>query len=383
MSFFQLTASPFRIFFFVAGVWAVLAVPLWLMMLFGVMPLPTAMPSILWHQHEMLFGWLHAAIAGFLLTAVCVWTQTERLHGWPLLGLVLVWLTSRGLMLVGGGLPEALVMGVNLAFLPLVMLDAGRRIVAARQWRQLILLGVLAVLWASQLGFWLGPHGVAREIAMLAVVALMLVIGGRITPAFTAGWLRIRGDAAAERVGNQSWLERAMLALLVVMVLAFLAAPPFVVAILAALLAVVVTVRIALWRGWRARAEPLLWMLHVSLAWIPPALLLLAAGQLQWLPATAWFHAAGVGAMSGLILGVMARVILGHTGRPLVLPRGMPTAFVLLHIGALLRVGAAVGLSPWMPSVLLSAALWVMAFLIFVVLYTPLVLAPRIDGRVG
>lgn len=380
----RLFDHPFRVFFLVTGIWAVLAVPLWLLMLFGVIDAPLAVPSLLWHQHEMLFGLLHPAIAGFLLTAVCVWTQTERLHGLPLLGLALVWLAGRIAMLAGEALPGGLVMAVNLAFLPLVMLDAGRRVVTVRQWRQLVLMVVLGVLWAAQLGFWLAPYGVAPSVAMLATMLLMLVIGGRITPAFSGGWLRMHGEAdLADRIANRPWLERSMLTLAAILLVAVLLQVSALVAGVALALAAVTATRIALWRGWRVRAEPLLWILHLSLAWIPVALLLLALGQLGLLPVSAWLHAAGVGAMGGLILGVMSRVALGHTGRPLALPAGIASAFVLIHAGAVLRVTAAVSVGPWLPLIAVSTLCWVIAFGLFVARYTPILLAPRPDGRPG
>lgn len=375
---------PFRVFFLATGVWAVLAVPLWLLMLFGVIDASSALPSLLWHQHEMLFGLLHPAIAGFLLTAVCVWTQTERLHGLPLLGLALVWLAGRITMLAGEMLPGGVVMAVNLAFVPLVMLDAGRRVIAVRQWRQLVLMVVLGLLWVAQLGFWLAPSGVAPSVAMLGTMLLMLVIGGRITPAFSAGWLRMHGDAElAAQIANRPWLERCMLVLAAILLLATVLEASMPVAAAASALAVVTATRIALWRGWRLGAEPLLWILHLSLAWIPVALLLLALGQFGLLPATAWLHAAGVGAMGGLILGVMSRVALGHTGRPLVLPAGIASAFVLIHVGAALRVTAAASVGPWLPLIAVSTICWVIAYGLFVLRYTPILLAPRVDGRPG
>lgn len=380
----RLLDYPFRIFFLATGIWAVLAVPLWLLMLFGVLDAPSALPSLLWHQHEMLFGLLHPAIAGFLLTAICVWTQTERLHGLPLLGLALVWLAGRITMLAGEALPGWLVMAVNLAFLPLVMLDAGRRIVAVRQWRQLVLMVVLGVLWAAQLGFWLAPYGVAPAVAMLATMLLMLVIGGRITPAFSAAWLRMRGEAElAARIANRPWLERSMLALAAILLATVLLQASAFAAVAALALAAVTATRIARWRGWRVRAEPLLWILHLSLGWIPVALLLLALGELGLVPASAWLHAAGVGAMGGLVLGVMSRVALGHTGRPLVLPAGIASAFVLIHAGAVLRVAAAVSLGPWLPLIAVSTICWVIAYGLFVARYAPILLAPRPDGRPG
>ena len=136
----QLFSYPFRIFFLSMTVLTLVAIPVWVLEVTGVLQLPLAMPALFWHQHEMLFGFLSAAIAGFLLTAVCVWTQTERTHGLPLALLWGVWLAGRLLLALGGNLPDWVVQGVNLAFLPLVMIDAGWRVWHARQKRQAMIM---------------------------------------------------------------------------------------------------------------------------------------------------------------------------------------------------------------------------------------------------
>jgi uncharacterized protein involved in response to NO len=331
----------------------------------------------------MLFGFLHAAIAGFLLTAVCNWTGTERLHGAPLLALWLVWLGGRLLMAAGADAPAWLAHGVDLAFLPLVMLDAGRRIWHARQQRQLVLLAVLAALWAMELGFHLEPTGPWARGALLAAMLLMLVIGGRITPAFSGNWLRLRGGDPA-RIEIKPWLERVTLGAVALVLVTQVARAPAGLAAVAALLAAAASLaRLGFWRGWLVRAEPLLWILHLALAWIPVALLLLAAAELGWAPATAWVHAAGAGAMGSLILGVMARVALGHTGRPLRLPSGMTAALVLVLAAGGARVLTTLELLPWRAGLALAGALWVAAFALFLLRYVPILVAPRADGKPG
>ena len=378
-----LFAYPFRIFFLSAAVLGVAVVPAWLALLLGGASAPLAFAPLHWHQHEMLFGFLHAAVAGFLLTAVCNWTGTERLHGAPLLGLWGAWLAARIAMAAGGALPGWLVHGVDLLFLPLVMLDAGRRIVAARQGRQAVVLVVLALLWLMELGFHLAPAGPYARGALLVALTLMLVIGGRITPAFSGNWLRSHGrDAGVIRIVPR--LEQAVLgAMALVLVTQLLPVPAAIAAAAALLAAVASAARLWLWRGWTVREEPLLWILHLALAWIPVALALLAARELGWAPATAWLHAAGTGAMGALILGVMARVALGHTGRALRLPRGMATAFVLILAAGLVRVLTALAWVPWRGGVELAGALWTLAFAIFLVQYAGVLASPRVDGKPG
>jgi uncharacterized protein involved in response to NO len=377
-----LFAYPFRIFFLSAAALAVLVVPAWLGLLHDAAA-PLAFAPLHWHQHEMLFGFLHAAIAGFLLTAVCNWTGTERLHGAPLVALWLVWLLGRVTMAAGAGLPDWLVHGVDLAFLPLVMLDAGWRIWHARQQRQLIVLVVLAALWTMELGFHLDPAGPYARGALLAAMLLMLVIGGRITPAFSGNWLRLRGGDP-DRIEVKSWLERLTLGTVAAVLVTQLApVPPAVAALAAAVAAAASLARLGFWRGWLVRAEPLLWILHLAQAWIPVALALLAAAELGYVPATAWVHAAGTGAMGALILGVMARVALGHTGRPLRLPPGMTTALALILAAGVARVLTTLQLLPWRAGLALAAALWVAAFALFLLRYAPILASRRVDGKPG
>jgi uncharacterized protein involved in response to NO len=376
-------AYPFRVFFLSAAALAVFVVPAWLALLLQGATAPLAFAPLHWHQHEMLFGFLHAAIAGFLLTAVSNWTGTARLHGRALVALWLVWLAGRVLMAAGAYAPAWLAHGVDLAFLPLVMLDAGRRIWQARQARHAIVLAVLGALWVLELAFHRDPAGPYAHGALLAAMLLMLVIGGRITPAFSGNWLRLRGgDPSAIRIVPA--LEHLTLGAVAAVLLTQVAPVPSPLAAVAAVLAAAAGLaRLLLWRGWLVREEPLLWILHLALAWIPLALLLLAAAELGYAPPTAWVHAAGTGAMGSLILGVMARVALGHTGRPLRLPPGMVTAFVLVLAAGVVRVLATLQVLPWRAGLLAAAALWVAAYLIFLVRYAPVLVSPRVDGKPG
>lgn len=381
----QLFAYPFRIFFFSLALWALLLVPLWLAALLVPLQLPMAQTPLHWHQYEMVFGLLNAAIAGFLLTAVGNWTQTTALSGTPLFLLWLVWLAGRLAMLAGGSLPGWLVMLPDLLFLPLLMADAGWRIIGAKQWRQLPVLGVLFALWLSQWGLLLMPSALRAGAALLLALALMGVIGGRITPAFSANWLRAQGrpPVPALPLLPPTWLDTAVLIAVVALIPALLLQPNGALVPLALLAAVLSLLRLGSWRGWRVAGEPLLWVLHLSLLWIPVALLLLAGGVQGWWAPAVWLHAAGIGAMASLILGVMSRVALGHTGRPLQLPGGMVVAFAALQLAAVLRVVTALGAIDWQAGVLVSAALWVAAFALFLWRYTGMLGSPRPDGRPG
>jgi uncharacterized protein involved in response to NO len=379
----QLFAYPFRIFFFSLPLWALAIVPLWLVMLLAPAqwPLPMVLPALLWHQHEMLFALLNAAIAGFLLTAVGNWTQTVPLSGRPLFALWSLWLLGRVALLLGELLPGWLAVLPDLLFLPCVMLDAGRRIFRAQQWRQLPVLGVLLLLWLMQLSFHIGESTQPLRAALVLAMALMSVIGGRITPSFSNNWLRAQGQA--QNPPSAPWLDHAVLIVLVALVPAVFWSIDVAIAPLAVAGAALSLLRLWQWRGWRIAKEPLLWILHVSLLWIPVALLLLAGSHLFGWPPVAWLHAGGIGAMASLIYGVMTRVALGHTGRALQLPAGVVVGYLALQLGAIVRVATVFTVIDWHLGVLTSAALWMVAFAIFVWRYAGILLTPRPDGRSG
>ena len=373
---------PFRIFFLSLTLLSLLGIPLWVLQVTGIIHLPLAMPGVLWHQHEMLFGFLSAAIAGFLLTAVCVWTGTERTHGVRLFLLWAVWASARVLLTVGGDLPVWLVQGINLAFLPLVMLDAGWRIWHARQKRQLMILLVLGLLWLMQVAFVVRLNPVYAYGALIMAMALISIIGGRIAPAFTTGWLRQQG-LAADRVRVVPALDMATVFVMILLLVSMVTGWTMVTAGLALAAAALMLIRLYHWKGWLVRHEPLLWILHLSILWVPLALVLLAGTLLAGWPASAWTHAAGTGAVACLVLGVIARVSLGHTGRPMVLPKGMVLAFAAIHLAALTRVVTAFEGLPWYAGVTASGLLWALAYAIFLARYTAILASPRVDGKPG
>jgi uncharacterized protein involved in response to NO len=216
------------------------------------------------------------------------------------------------------------------------------------------------------------------------IVLMMIIIGGRITPAFTRNWMQRRG-MPAERVRTWPWVETASLASAALLFLALLAgAPAPVLAAIAAAAGLANAVRLAGWQGWRTRADALVWILHAGYAFIPLGLLLMALNHaIGWPAATVWMHALGPGAMGVLIVGVMTRVALGHTGRALELPGGGMAAYFLILAAALIRLFTALDWLPWRAGIVASTAAWVGAFVLFLWLYLPILTRPRADGRPG
>jgi uncharacterized protein involved in response to NO len=211
---------------------------------------------------------------------------------------------------------------------------------------------------------------------------LMLVIGGRITPAFSANWLRNVG-VKENRITSNAMLEISLMVTLVVLLVAILSGFSPVIAIAASVATILTLIRVILWRPWLVVAEPLLWILHLSIFWIPVSFALLAGSYLFNWPPVAWQHALGIGGVGGLILGVMTRVSLGHTGRPLQLPFGLVSAYLFIQVSVLLRIFTVFEVIPWGWGIMCAGIAWLIAYVIFIVRYNPILCSPRVDGLEG
>jgi len=385
-----LLAYGFRPFFLLSGASAALLVAAWVGMLFVGLPLPLGVNPVAWHAHEMLFGVVPAAIAGFLLTAVPNWTGATPLAGRGLLALLALWLAGRVAMGIGAWLPDVLVAVVDVAFLAALAAYLARVLLRHGNHRNLILPALLLVLALANLGSHLGFAGVwpsgtriTQVLALDLLAVLMLVVGGRITPAFTANWLRQRG-LDASRVVTSPTLDRvALISAALVVAADLISAWPAAGALTAALAALANGYRLWLWRGWLTAREPLLWVLHLGIGWIVLALALKALTPLLALPAGVWMHALGAGAVGTLLLGVMTRVALGHTGRALRLPRGAVSIYLLVVLAGLARLGAALHPGEYRTLLVLTAIAWVSAFVLFLAWFVPVLARARPDGRPG
>lgn len=386
-----LWACPFRPFFLAAAVYAIVGLAGWLGLLLLGWPLAGDHPPMQWHSHEMLFGMVAAAIAGFLLTAMCNWTGAEPLSGRRLQTLFGLWLAGRLAMWLAAALPPAVVAALDVAFLAAVAVYAGRVIIGTGNHRNLPLVAVVAALALANLlfhaGWWTQDPDLVRRVELGTVgliVVLIVVIGGRITPAFTRNWM-LRRQMRPEAVHTWPVVEVASIASTALLALGLLAgAPDALVAWMAAVAGLANAVRVLGWQGWLARTDALVWILHAGYAWIPLGLVLMALGYGSGSPApTVWLHALGPGAMGVMIIGVMTRVALGHTGRPLELPRGAAGAYLLIIAAALIRLATALEWLPWRGGVMISTLAWVAAFALFLWLYLPILVRPRADGRPG
>jgi uncharacterized protein involved in response to NO len=383
-------AYGFRPFFLVAGLYAVASLAAWLWLYRnGSMPLP-ALPPQYWHGHEIIFGFIGAAIAGFLLTAVPSWTGSRGFAGLPLVILVALWLFGRIVFSLGQQVPVVLLACGELAFVPGLMLAMAPSLLRAanRNWPMLVL---LAAFWIADVFFIVGMtsnDAMMSRTAMVAgldvVLILITIVGGRIVPAFTGNALRAGG--AQVKLRSTTAVERLVLLSMVGIAVCDVLLPnhPVTVAIVACAAALHVW-RLAGWYGWRTGKQPIVWVLHVAYLWLPLGLALKAAwlaGSFGW--AAHWVHALGGGAAGMMILAVMSRAALGHTGRPLRAHTSIAIAYGLLALSILVRVFGPLVLPLGYAIIVLAAGLlWITAFTIYLVVYTPILLRPRVDGKPG
>jgi len=380
----------FRPFFLGAGLLAVLIIPWWAGSIAWGVPLGTAWPPALWHGHEMLFGFIGAAIAGFLLTAVPSWTGERGFAGWPLAALSALWVFGRVLVATSALWPLALVATVDLLFIPALALLVLPPLVRARN-RNTPLLAVLAALWSTDVAFYVGlgsdDTALARHVLLIGidiVLLLVTVIGGRIVPAFTSAAFKQRGIVAPLRVSPLLTPLAVGLMLAVIASDLFARESPIAGAVALAA-AAIQAVRLWQWCGWRTLTMPLVWVLHIAYLWLPLGLALKGLALLGGVASAAFYlHALTIGAAATMIVAVMTRASLGHTGRALLVARPTVCAYGLLTAAAVVRVfGPASIALPYRVVVLLAASLWTAAFVLFLLVYAPILLALRADGKPG
>ena len=374
----------FRPFFLGAALWAGLAMALWVSALSGLIVLPTAFDPVSWHAHEFLFGYLGAVAAGFLLTAVPNWTGRLPIVGWSLGALAALWLAGRLAVTFSGALPAEMVAVVDLSFPVTLAAVIGRQVVAGRNWRNLIVLGMLGVFalgnllfhWEAARGDY-AAQGYGFRLGLGAGLMMIAVVGGRIVPSFTRNWLVRRGPGNLP-VAPMQRFDRVALLVLFVALLAWVALPLNRATGVALLLSGALhLVRLARWAGHRTLAEPLVTVLHAGYAFLPLGALVLGAEILApgRFGAAAAQHLWMGGAIGLMTLAVMTRATLGHTGQPLTAGPGTVAIYAALVAAVLARVAA--GAWPEEAALLHAAAgfLWIGSFGGFAVVYGHLLLS--------
>ena len=383
-----LLALGFRPFYLLATIFAIVAVPHWVSSFLGAAQTGNYLHGLAWHSHEMIFGFAPAVIAGFLLTAVRNWTGQPTPTGVPLAALVLLWVVARVLMQTG---PADAAAVTDILFLPALGIAVAIPIWRSRNKRNYKVLAVLAVLTMANVAYHLAsldliPPGYARVsmTAALDVVAILIaIVGGRVIPAFIGNAVK---DSNPRHIRSVEVVSvGALIVILIIGVLApWIPVSDNVWFLLLVIAAVGQLVRLLLWQPLRALGNPLLWMLPASYAWLPISLALRALELQSIVPSGAAIHAFTVGAVTSLMIAMMTRSALGHSGRQLIAGPAEIAAFVLLQFSAIVRVLAAPILpGAYREAMVVAGVLWTLAFIVFLIRYCSILTRPRIDGKPG
>jgi len=363
-----------RPFFLLGAFYAAFSILWWLPVLTGLLALPTTFTPRDWHVHEMLYGYLPAVIAGYLLASIPNWTGRFPLQGGPLLVLVIVWIAGRIAVSTSAWTGWAFAAAVDLAFLGLLGAAVAREFLAGRNWRNLKFPGILAALFLGNLSFHLEAHAwsfadYGTRIGVAAIVLLVMSVGGRIVPSFTRNWL------ARENPGRlpapTGWFDAVSMAIGASALTIWIGAPDaLVTGALLVFAGLLQAVRLARWAGDRTFREPIILVLHLAFGFIPLGFVLVGLAALTpAIPATAGIHAWSGGAFGAMTLAVMSRIGLSHTRRPTIASPGLQTIYALVIAAALARIAAALGVGDAMLLLTIAALCWSGAFFGFCMVF--------------
>ena len=344
--------------------------------------MPSRFDPLAWHIHEMLFGFVMAAVAGFLLTAIPNWTRQPPVSGGLLALLAGLWLLGRIFCSVSALVPSWLAVAADLSFPVALVGVVTREIVAGRNWRNLPMVAPVTVLGIANLLMHLEADGVAVppglgwRLGLAAVIVLISVVAGRIVPSFTRNWLAKRRASGLPAV--HGWIDQVALGVLHAGLFGWTFLSTFrPIGVLLLLGAVLNLWRLLRWRGSATVAEPLLLILHVGYAWLVLGVALLGLTMLDAeIPQSAAIHTLTAGAVGTMILAVMTRVTRGHTGRDLSADRATSLIYILVTLAAIVRVATAFDMAHPMPLLIASACLWIAGFGLFALCYGPMLLGP-------
>ncbi|CAN7492219.1 short-chain dehydrogenase [Agrobacterium tumefaciens] len=371
----------FRPFFLGGALWAIVAMVLWIAALSGFIDLGGDYGAPNWHAHEMLFGFASAVLAGFLLTAVPNWTGRLPVSGKPLVWLFALWCAGRLFLLVPGTVGLVTAAAVDGLFLPALLAICAREVIAGRKWKDLKVLGGLLALSVANIVFHVaaigGDHSqIATRLAVSAYTVLVIIVGGRIVPSFTRNWLNRFGRTDFPVPYNG--FDTAAILIGIAALAVWTIEPESIVAVPTALLAAFMhAVRLIRWRGWTTWPEQVLVVLHVAYAFIPAGFITMALAALDVMDTRSVLHVFTVGVIGCMMLAVMTRASLGHTGRKLAASRVTIAAYVALIACALLRPAAEFFPGAMMHLYACSALFWIVGFGLFCVEYGPILMRER------
>ncbi len=376
-------ARGFRPFFLLGALYSMASLLIWGCFYAGhLVPPSGSIDPISWHAHEMIYGFAIAIVTGFLLTAVANWTGGTTAHQKHLAGLCILWLAGRIVMNIDLGLPLYALIAIEGAFIPALAITLGIPLLRSRNKRNFVFLILLSILFTCDITFFLTEERTPLYIAIMVIITMISLIGGRIIPAFTVAALRRRGEEAFQTPQNK--LDMLALASLfsIIIALAFLGTESIPLAVLAFTSTAIHLLRLRRYQTLRILNDPMVWILHVGYLWVIAGLLFISLSALGILPFSVAIHALTAGAIGSMTLGMMCRVTLGHTGRNLITNRPTIMAFILMQLATLMRVFGVLAFPAYTNEWIIgSAALWSLCFALYVFVYAPILWRARPDGR--
>lgn len=371
----------FRPFFLLGGVYAAVSVLLWLLQMRGAvfLAMPFADP-VLWHGHEMVFGFTMAIVSGFLLTAVANWTGGAPARQFHLAGLCAIWLAGRVAM--NTDMPYILVAFIDISFIPALAISLAIPLIKSWNRRNFVFLLMLTVLFLCDLSVFIWQDRLPLYIAIFVILAMISLIGGRIIPAFTVAALHREGIGAQRRDQYRTDIIALLLLFLTLVIMMVLGPADKVTGSLALLAAAIHGLRMRYYNTKHVWHDPLLWSLHIGYIWLVIGLALFGLSAFGVVPLSPALHALTTGAIGTMTLSMMVRVALGHTGRALQVGGITSLMFVMIQAAAVIRVFVPVFQPDYYTvSILYSSLLWCGAFVLYLFLYAPCLWRERPDGR--
>ena len=389
---FALFNLGFRVFFFVAGLFAVVSVGAWLFMYTGQIELGLTDVPARWHAHEMLFGYTMAVVAGFFLTVVPNWTRAKAQKGPILMALSALWVLGRVVEWNQDILPYSAVMAGDMLFLLAFSAVVARPLLDPQHRRQFVFVPILVCLIAANalmhldvLGFaalgldW-GQRGVMLGVNV--TVVLVALMGGRVTPSFTSSFLG-HADPSIKVVQRPALDRAVMAATWGVLAIDLIWPERWLGGSMALIASVLHLIRLSGWQSLRTFGNPILWVLHLGYLWLVIGLVLKGLADFDVIAQADALHALTIGSIGTMTMAMMTRASLGHTGRSVSARPLIVVAYVLLSIAALARLAVTAWPEAMVELVVVSGVAWMLAFTAFFVIYAPILMRPRIDGRPG
>jgi uncharacterized protein involved in response to NO len=371
----------FRLFFLLGALYSIISLLIWGGFYAGFVTPPLFMVDpVSWHAHEMIYGYTLAIVAGFLLTAVANWTDSTPVRGFHLLGLGLLWLTGRVVMNFDFGFPEIVILFFEGAFILALAFSLSIPLLKTWDKRNFVFLVLLTILFACDIIFLVTKERTSLYVAVIIIVAMISLIGGRIIPAFTVDALEERGEEAHETPQGRLDVLAILSLLLIILVLVFFKEEENILAGAALFSAIIHALRLRRYHTRRILNDPMVWILHVGYSWVILGLILLCISALGLIPFSIALHAFTAGGIGSMTLGMMCRVTLGHTGRTKVATTLTKLSFYLLQCAIVIRVfGMLIAPDYSIEWIVSSSTLWVLSFTLYILIYSPMLFKPDLD----